>query len=380
MILAFDGTRNTRIRRSSGNLAALAATLALLACLPGCQSPQADKQQATQRWNAARSSVKAQLASEQLASGNLAAAGDAITEARRLTPNEMGLDLLEGKLELSRGNQLKAREHLSRVPDFGPDGAEAQYLMGVSYLAQQGWDASLPLLRRATELAPDSDEYAFALIDALLLAGQPDEAAARIRARAAAGGWTLALHAAMARCHDLTGQRDEAAREWAAAVDGDSSGSVSDSRAAMALYRANRLSEAGPKLRARVESADGGVSMAERIADVDCLIASRRVDQAACALSPLLESDPCDACVKRRAALVAAHQGHWGEALRIVREILNTDAQDLPTLELGAAIAHRAGDVRAMEDFARRIAKHAHGGDSPVLARLRQSGVAAAAQ
>ena len=102
---------------------------ALVVALAGCQSPShAAREEATARWNAARAGIKAKLAAEQFAAGNIAGAASELAEAERLNVDDPALLALRAKVWLSEGKPAAVVELLSRTHQDGTVQAETEYL------------------------------------------------------------------------------------------------------------------------------------------------------------------------------------------------------------------------------------------------------------
>ncbi|MCA9245287.1 MAG: tetratricopeptide repeat protein, partial [Phycisphaerales bacterium] len=140
-------TSRARLYASSGVL------LALLSA--GCESPgfRAAKAQSEERWQAARAKVKAQLAADQLESGNITAAAVELAEATRQDPDNQELIPLRAKVHLAAGELNQAQRALES--GYGPDSSpEIDYLLGVVWQQRERWDAALECFERAARKAP----------------------------------------------------------------------------------------------------------------------------------------------------------------------------------------------------------------------------------
>ena len=91
----------------------LSAVAVACVALAGCQgTQQRARQEATQRWNRARSEVKARLAADQLESGNASGAAGELSEAYRLDPDNPALVPLRVRVWLAQGETASAAELL----------------------------------------------------------------------------------------------------------------------------------------------------------------------------------------------------------------------------------------------------------------------------
>lgn len=158
----------------------LAIRLAVLAAAAvawhGCQTPgvqQQSREEATQRWRIARSSVKAQLAADQMEMGRVEDAAAELDEALRLDPNNADLSLMQARVFLARGDNAAALETLENLErDHGPS-AEAHYLIGIVCQQRLQWPAAEEYFLSALEQSPSEVAYLSAAVQARLQAGRP---------------------------------------------------------------------------------------------------------------------------------------------------------------------------------------------------------------
>lgn len=331
------------------------AGLCWLALLCGCQSINADRVAARERWNKARGDVQARLASELLANGAVAEAEAKLREARRLTSDTDSLVLSAGKIEIAKGAFGKARQTLDRIAPGAPERGEAEYLIGVTWLAQQKWNEAARSFDQASRLSPDDEEYVIAASQALLQSGDPSAAEEKITRWATAHGWSAALYAALAECYEQSEDWASAAEAWTKVGGGGSRGAGARTRLALALYRAGRLAEAAPLLRDELNADPEEAPDSLRMALVDCAIEDSDAGAARSYLTPLIQSSPRSPAVQRRLAQILALEHRWPEALRVLESLLATRAEDSAALELAAAIALRSGQTRQAESFAQRL-------------------------
>ncbi len=344
-----------------------AGVVLLLSFLGGCAGTDADKRQAKERWDAARGVVKASLAAQQLSDGDVRAAEASIGDAQRLSPDLGAVDLIAARIEIAKGNFVRARERLLAA-EVADSNAEASYLVGVTYMAQADWAAALNRFQRAVALAPEDEEYVRALVQACLGMGYAAGAREIIEERAARTGWTASLHAALAECAERQGRFAEAADDWLRAAEEDAARDAVRGRTAYALLRVGRLAEAAPLLSEELASANEAVGLAQRLALVDARIAQGDLARAEEALGPLRGSLTGNPGVQRRVALLLARRGRCAQALDVLAPLTDDTSTDVAALELAVAIAHLGSNGAAQVRLARRLA--AVDPDSPVLRQL----------
>jgi tetratricopeptide (TPR) repeat protein len=350
---------------------------ACIAAPAGCQSSALTrKQEATERWNAVRAGFKGRLAADQLAAGRPRGAGEQISEAVRLDPNNAELALLSARIALAEGKLSTAMpllERLSRAPSVR---AEASYLLGAAWQQQKNWDAALSAYRTAADEKPDDVCYLLAVAQTLQQLKRPEEALALLRSHEARLGWTPAYHAAVAECLEQLGRFDEAALAWRKVSDGKAEDAAVQARLGIALWQCGRMPEAA-ELLADLARADGGApdkeSRALRLALADSLARCGRHAEARVQLALVLAETPGDALALRALARLQVEAGDFDGALASIRRALGSDPNDVGLLEMAAALAFRTGKHALADQLAQQITRLSDGKDSPVAQAILQS-------
>jgi tetratricopeptide (TPR) repeat protein len=346
---------------SGGLLTALLAT--------GCNLPNAQfeaRAQAQKRWNEARAQVKAQLAAEQLAAGNVADASTEVSKALSLNPENTGLIVLRARTALASGDTATALPLLERVSGDETHKAEVAYLLGVIWQQRLRWEDALDCFARAAEADPSESAYFVAVVQALLQLGKPTEALEYLRGNEDRFGWTPAYHAALAECQEQLGRWSEAAAAWRMVADSSNDASVIE-RLATALHHAGRCTEALPLLQERIDAEQQNEPDTLRRMLADCLVEEGRLDAARAQLVKILDQQPRDGEALLLLARVHAQEGRYELALRTVRRAIDVQQDRFEPLELAAAIAFRTGQRAQAAAFARRAEAVLPGHDSFVI-------------
>lgn len=331
--------------------AALAAALTV-----GCNVPTTQfeaRAQAQKRWNEARAQVKAQLAAEQLAAGNVADASSEVSKALSLSPDNTGLIVLRARTALASGDTATALNLLQHIPNEDSYKAEIAYLLGVIWQQRLKWEDALDCFARAAEAEPSESAYFVAVVQALLQLGKPTEALEYLRGNEDRFGWTPAYHAALAECQEQLGRWSEAASAWRLVADSSSDPSVTE-RFATALHHAGRCGEAVPLLQSRLDAGDELSQEAVRRMLAECLLEEGKLDAARAQLVQLLDHEPRDGDALLLLARIHAEEGRYELALRTARRAIDACPTRFEPLELAAAVSFRLGQRSQAAAFARR--------------------------
>jgi tetratricopeptide (TPR) repeat protein len=342
------------MRRFKLSLLGSAALIAALSA--GCNMPTTQfeaRAQAQKRWNEARAQVKAQLAAEQLAAGNVADASNEVSKALSLSPDNTGLIVLRARTALASGDAATAMGLLEHIPNDDSHKAEIAYLRGVIWQQRLKWEEALDCFARAAEAEPTESAYFVAVVQALLQLGKASEALEYLRGNEDRFGWTPAYHAALAECQEQLGRWNEAASAWRLVADSSSDPSVVE-RFATALHHAGRCGEAVPLLQSRLESGEETTQGAVRRMLAECLVEEGMLDAARAQLAKLLDHEPRDGDALLLLARVHAEEGRYDLALRTARRAIEAQPTRFEPLELAAAVAHRLGQRAQAAAFARR--------------------------
>jgi len=340
-------------RRCRPGAIALSATT--WAVLLGCQTTQQQaREEATQRWNLARAQVKAKLAADQFAAGNVAAAARELTEVSRLMPDNPDLVPLQARIWLAEGRLSDAERLLEQTRREQPPRAAVEYLLGVVRQQQERWSEAHKLFVRAAELDPDEIGYVVAAAQADLQLGRPWEALRRLESAAPRLRWTSAYQAALAECHEQLGEWPAAAAAWERVVGSDTTPATRE-RLAIALYRADRPADAVPVLQALLAEEPYAADTTLRLMLAQCYLATRQPAAARAQIELALRHDADNPAALRLLARSWAASGQFAPALRAAQRALNVDSVDVSTLELTAALAQRAGNQRLAASLAERL-------------------------
>lgn len=353
-------------RRWPGKWLPPAAALVVILLATGCaqQTPQVEaRKEAAGRWNLARSRVKAQLAADQLAAGNVTDATAEIERALALDPTNPRLIVLSARVALARGNDRLAEQLLTGIEAEAAVRAEAEYLLGVIAQQRLANEKALEHFVRAGSIDPAEVAYPIAVSQLLLQAGDARAALEQLDGRRADFGWTSGYHAARAECLEAVGEWREAAAAWRQVSTGSKDAAVQE-RLALALRQSGQWREAAAVLEGRLasgaaDSEAGGSAESSRVlrlALAECQIESRQFESARAQIALVLKGEPRDA----RAWLLLSRMETYGQnfekALDLAQRSLMYDPESRAAMETVAGLAYRLGR--------REVAKG-------VLARLR---------
>ena len=339
----------------------LAPGLLLAVVLSACQVPQKiARQEATRRWNTARARIKAQLAADRLAQGNLPGAAAELKEADRLDPDNPGVAPLRARVWLAEGKTQDALDLLERTHLAGATQAEVEYLKGAAWQQQQRWDEALAAFVRACELDEHEVAYVAAVAQTWLQLAQPQRAVEFLTQHGEPFDWTDAYQATLAECYEQLGDWPAAASAWQRVASGPDGALGARRRAAEALYRAGRHEDAIPVLLELVQEDPAETPGSLRLALAECYLAVGRTALARRQVQVVLQRDADDVWALRLLARSLAAGDDLEGALRVAQRALATNGQDARTLELVAGLAWRAGDgVQATSAAARLLAVEA---------------------
>lgn len=327
------------------------------------------REQAQQRWNKARADVKAQLAADQLAAGNVAEAGTEINKALALQPDNPKLKVLRARTALAAGDAARAQALLEGVALEGAEQAEVAYMLGVIQQQHLKWDQAFTHFAQAAELNPDESAYYVAVVQAMLQMGQPREAIEYLKANEERFGWTPAYHAALAECHEQMGQWDDAAVSWQMVLDAHEDDGVSE-RLSAALFRAGRFEQALPFLRAAVENKEQPAGESTRRMFAECLLEVGESEASRQVLMALLAESPRDTASLLLLSRSYIELNRLDLALRSARRAIEAAPQEFEPLELAAAISYRLGRMPQAAAFARKAQSLSPENDSPVVRQI----------
>ncbi len=318
--------------------------LALLV-LNGCASmPPRAREAAQERWNLARARFKAQVASDQLAAGRVAAAAGELAEAVELAPEAREWEPLRARVALARGDVALAESILQNVPPEQNENAEVAHLLGVVREQQQRWPDALAEYTRAMRLAPDDVGHVVAAVHAALQSGRADEAERILANTEERFSWSPAYQEALAEVLEQAGKWAESAAAWQRVVDEDPRDNEARRRLAIALTHADRCEDAIELLTGALDAATGPAAATMRVRLIECLLDSGQYRDALHQARTLIRESPSDARSHRLLAQAQAASGDDRAALASAHRALTLDTRDVPTLELVATLAWRTNE------------------------------------
>jgi Flp pilus assembly protein TadD len=175
--------RASQMFRNAVLAATLVASVSLTAGCGANKKQQTNKQQAGQRWNAARASVLLTLARDQYAGGNFDKCRKTIDDALKLDPENPQVHLLNAKLAIEQGQLELAERELIFVRTKIPNDAEPHYLSGVIYQRWQKPERAYECYKAAGERAPAEQAYLLAEAETLVSLDRQPEALALLQSK-----------------------------------------------------------------------------------------------------------------------------------------------------------------------------------------------------
>ena len=156
--------------------AAFAAALALSGCAGDGKKMPTPKEQAQQKWNAARGDVLLSLAQSQYDTGNFDACRKTLDEAEKVNPSNAQIYALSGKLHLEQGKLESAVNDLREAQRLAPADPQPDYLLGVIYERWQQPQRAMDLYSSAAVKAPNELAYLMARAEVLVTLDRRAEA------------------------------------------------------------------------------------------------------------------------------------------------------------------------------------------------------------
>jgi len=175
----------------------------------GCiSSKQQARKQAVVHWQQVRAGVTAQMAEQQLKTGQPERARESLAEALRGNPDDPQLHVLMARALFERGDLPAAQMELARARSLAPRLAEVDYWLGILAQAAGAWDNAHTAYQIACAKAPDSPDYLCASLEAKLALGRPldvvSAATSRFHDFPADARLRLLAAAALVQLDDLT--------------------------------------------------------------------------------------------------------------------------------------------------------------------------------
>ncbi len=337
--------------------------------LLGCQSMQREaREHAEQRWDRARADVKAKLAADQFAAGDIRGASAQLAEACRLAPDSPDFVPLRVRVLLAEGQLAAAEKLLDETLVAQPAQAELAYLRGVVCQQQQRWDAARAAFEQATELAPDEVTYLVAAAQAWLQLAQPDAALERLTAAADRHGWTEPYQATLAECFEELGDWPAAAAAWQRVTGTPGAGADLRARQGLALFQAGRYADAVPELLHAVGAAPADEAVVLRLMLAECYLAEGQPTAARAQTQLVARTAPDSVRAQCLLARTLAACGDFDLARQAGQRALSLDPDNPRTLELVAALAWHTEHFAEADALAVRLTKRE--ADNPVARQI----------
>lgn len=317
-----------------------------------------NKNAAQQRWDRVRSDVRLELARAELSKGHYEEAAAQLATAEAQTPALPGLDLLKAKVLIARGDFFGAEPLLRAVLDTDPYSSEGQYLLG-SVLQQSGrLDQAVEHYQTASALERTNNEYALAVAECCLSAGQAQAALEWLQELYFAPGGldsSYQYHLLLGETYRMLGDAAQAALAYENAFhlgadDAHTLAAAGDIYMTMQDYRrASELLE--PLVDEQKDSSPGLVMALAR-----CLLETGRPEEARTRLGILVRGydDPWAWLMLGQAS---AQCGELAAALGNVKRALALDSDNVAAYQVQAGLALQVGDYGLAASAAERAAQ-----------------------
>jgi tetratricopeptide (TPR) repeat protein len=176
-----------RTRSTTALLAALAVSAGLLtACGGHGKYTEEGISLAKARLDALKAATEYDMALQAFLAGDLDKASRKAQAARRLSPENAKIPVLEGRIAIERGLMGEALLSLRRAAELDGEQVEAHYYLGVVSERLNETEAAMTHFARAAELEPHNPQHAVAAGEMLIDLGRTGEARAFLEASASA--------------------------------------------------------------------------------------------------------------------------------------------------------------------------------------------------
>ena len=276
-------------------------------------------------------------------------------EVLRLDPENQEHAALRARVFLADGQLTEALATLDSVHLDGRAQAEVEYLKGLALQTQQRWEAALAAFARAAELDGGEVEYLLATAQAWLQCGQPEQARDALLLRQDQFGWLDTYQATLAECYEQLGDWPAAAAAWQRVTPPDDHAGLLRERAAEALYRAGRSSEAAPALEELINRGTPQTVEPWRLMLAECYLDTGRPAAAEQQAQAVLQVNGRHPQALRLLARCLARTNDLDGALRVAQQAAALDEQDVRSLELVTALAWRTGQCELATATAMRL-------------------------
>ena len=176
---------------------------------------------AQQRWDRVRSDVRLEMARAELREGHYDEAAAQLASAEAQAPDLPGLDLLKAKVLIARGDFSGAEPLLGEALQADPYSAEAEYLLATVLQQSDRLDQAVEHYRTASALDRSDNEYALAVAECRLSAGDAQAALEWLQElRCAPGGLesTAQYHLLVGETYRMLGDAVQAAAAYETAM------------------------------------------------------------------------------------------------------------------------------------------------------------------
>jgi len=274
----------------------LAGAAVLIALAGGCAttSHSEAKEQAYDRWTAARSGIQYGVAMQKFEVGDLDKAQRTIEQTIGMDPDNARYYVLAARIALEKSELERAFRHLELAVEHDPELADAHYYRGVIFQRWQQYEPALRSYEQAYEHEPDNVSGLLAAAEMLVKLNRPDEAIERLRAKLVYFEHNAAIRVAIARIYQMRRNLPEALAMYREANLLAPDDPAVLEQLAMAEYSAGEYGEAIHHLHQLLSKEELADRRDLRIALADCYQATGRPADARSILLKLVRDDDND--------------------------------------------------------------------------------------
>jgi len=299
----------------------------LVACTDG-GNREKWRNDADNRWQDLRSAHMLPMARQALESGDLDRAEATLREAASIDPDNPRLFVLAGRVQFERGRLERAFHYFNQAIEFDPEYSDAHYHKGIVLQRWSKFDESAESYQKAYEAAPDEVAYLTAWAEALVAAGQRDQAKRLLSSKMNYFDQSAAIRIAAGHLHAIDGEHDQAINCFREASLLSPEDHALAEELAMALFASGRNKEAVVALEPLLEEPE----MKDRV-DLRVVLARAyqrlgRNDAARKTYLELTRLEPTEASHWIRLGEMAWEADQHRDAISAARRAMRVDPQD----------------------------------------------------
>lgn len=191
-------------------MTAVVSLTPLLSACDGQSNKEVWRNQADDRWRAARSALIYDVAEQRFQTGDLRNAESELAKALAIDPTNPRLNTLAGRIAMEQG-KLERAYHLYQAAIAGNENyAPAYYFQAIVNQRWKRFDQALTDYQKAYELMPDHPPYLLAVAETMVSLGQRGQAIDLLSSKLQYFDQNASIRGALAHLHMLEGQHDKA--------------------------------------------------------------------------------------------------------------------------------------------------------------------------